>query len=203
MQRLRAEAQVRGGHRAGLLGVVNEIALREVVGLFADDLDGVLVRAHRAVGAQAVEQRPHRARDFRGKLGVEVQAGVGDVVVDADREVVLRRRLQQLVEHRLHHRRREFLGRQPVASADHLLAGTPISASAVITSQIERLARRARFLGAVQNGDRFHAMAGSAATKRLHRERPVQPHLQHARPSRPARSARPRPPRPLPRPSPS
>ena len=61
--RLRAETQVRGRHRAGLLRVVDEVALRVVVGFVADDLDGVLVRAHRAVGAEAVEESAHRAAD--------------------------------------------------------------------------------------------------------------------------------------------
>jgi hypothetical protein len=55
--RLGAEAQVRGGHGAGLLGVVDEVALGVVFGVFgADDLDGVLVGAHGAVGAEAVEE---------------------------------------------------------------------------------------------------------------------------------------------------
>ena len=44
-----SKAQVRHGHRAGFLRVVVEVALGEVVGLFADDLDRVLVRADCAV----------------------------------------------------------------------------------------------------------------------------------------------------------
>jgi hypothetical protein len=55
----RAEAQVRDRDRAGLLGVVDEVALGEVVRVLADDLDAVLVGADRAVGAQAVEQGAH------------------------------------------------------------------------------------------------------------------------------------------------
>ena len=94
MDRLRPEAQVRSGHRAGLLRVVDEVALRVIVGLLADDLDRVLVGAHRAVGAQAVEQRAHRARLFGRKARIVGQAGVRHVVVDADGEVILRRRLR-------------------------------------------------------------------------------------------------------------
>jgi len=48
---LRAEAQMRNRDRAGFLRVVHEVALREVVGVFADDFDRVLVRADRAVRA--------------------------------------------------------------------------------------------------------------------------------------------------------
>ncbi len=63
--RLRAEAQVRDGHRAGLLRVIDEVALRVVVGVLADDLDGILVGADRAVRAQPVEHargRPCRTQ---------------------------------------------------------------------------------------------------------------------------------------------
>ena len=45
------QAQVRLGHSEGLLGVVLEIRLREQVGAVAQDADGVVVGAHRAVAA--------------------------------------------------------------------------------------------------------------------------------------------------------
>ena len=66
--RPRPEAQVRDRDGARLLRVVDEVALREAVGLLAEDLDRVLVGADRAVGAEAVEDR---ARDV-GRLDVEV-----------------------------------------------------------------------------------------------------------------------------------
>ena len=65
--RLRPEAQVRDGLRAGLLRVVDEVALRVQVLLGAEDLDRVLVRADRAVRAEAEEDRAHRL----GRLDVE------------------------------------------------------------------------------------------------------------------------------------
>ena len=86
---LGAEAQVRDGHGAGLLRVVNEVALGVVVGLFADDLDGVLVGADGAICAESVEQRANTCRASVENGGIVVQAGVGDVVVDADGEVIL------------------------------------------------------------------------------------------------------------------
>src|SRR5262249_59332457 len=58
--RLRPEAQVRDRLRAGLLGVVDEVALRVQTLLVAEDLDRVLVRADRAVGAEPEEDRAHR-----------------------------------------------------------------------------------------------------------------------------------------------
>jgi hypothetical protein len=104
----------------GLLRVVDEVALGAVVGLLADDLDRVLVGAHRAVGAEAVE---HRGRRLPAR-SVENSAVVGErqvrhVVVDADGEVVRGRfSAWQFVEHRLDHRRGEFLRREAVAAAD-------------------------------------------------------------------------------------
>ena len=55
LDRLRAEAEVGDRVGAGLLGVVEEVALGGVGGVVADDLDGVLVGAHGAIGAEAVE----------------------------------------------------------------------------------------------------------------------------------------------------
>jgi hypothetical protein len=51
----RARSQMRNGDRARLLRVVDEVALGEEVCFLADDLDGVLVGADGAVGAEAVE----------------------------------------------------------------------------------------------------------------------------------------------------
>ena len=62
-----AEAQVAHGHAAGLLGVVLEVGLHELVGVVADDLDGVLVRADGAVAAQTPELALDRA--FGGGIG--------------------------------------------------------------------------------------------------------------------------------------
>jgi hypothetical protein len=53
---LGSEAEMADGVGAGLLGVVDEVALGAVVGLVADDLDGVLVGAYGAVGTQAEEE---------------------------------------------------------------------------------------------------------------------------------------------------
>ena len=57
--RPRPEAQMRDGLRARFVRVVDEIALRVEAGILGDDLHAVLVGAHRAVGAQAVEHRAH------------------------------------------------------------------------------------------------------------------------------------------------
>ena len=90
VNRLRSEAQVRDRHRAGFLRIVNKISLPVVVGVFADDLDGILVRAHRAVRAQAIKQRAHHAVGFGRERRIVVEAGVVDVVLNADGEMIFR-----------------------------------------------------------------------------------------------------------------
>ena len=117
--RPRPEAQVRDGHRPGLLRVVNEIGLGELPGAVADDFDRFLVRAHRAVCAEPVEHRAEHVLVLRAERRVVIQARVRHVVVDADGEMLLRRSLREIVKHRLDHGRREFLGRKPVAAAKH------------------------------------------------------------------------------------
>ncbi len=119
VDRVRPEAHMRHRLRTGFLRVVDEIALRVQWRGLADDLDAVLVRAHRAVRAQANEQ----GTDDLVRLDVEgfviVQAAVRHVVVDADHEMILRGVFLQFVQHRLRHRRGEFLGRQAVTPADN------------------------------------------------------------------------------------
>src|SRR6202044_1767303 len=67
------EAEVRGGEGAGLLGVVNEVALGVVGGLGADDLDGVLVGAYRAVRTEAIEEGTDGAGAFGGEALVPLE----------------------------------------------------------------------------------------------------------------------------------
>ena len=86
-----AEAEVGDGHRPRLLGVEDEVALGEEVGLLADDLDRVAVGAHSAVRAEAVEEGAHGVLRLGVKAGDGLQAQVRHVVADADREVALRR----------------------------------------------------------------------------------------------------------------
>ena len=61
------------GDGARLLRVVHEVTLGEAVGLLADDLDGVLVRADRAVGAEPEEDRPQRVRRLDIEAVVHLQ----------------------------------------------------------------------------------------------------------------------------------
>ena len=152
------EAQVRGGHGAGLLGVVDEVALR-VVGCFAaDDLDGVFVGADGAVGAEPVEESADGLGIFGGEVRIVVEAGVAYVVVDADGEVILGGGLCELVEDALDHGGRELLGGEAVAAADDLGHGSEGQRGGVLGQDgkdvlIERLAGCAGLLAAIERGD--------------------------------------------------
>ena len=83
-----AEAQVAAGQTAGLLRVILEVGLDILIRVVTDDLAGVLVRADRAVRAET----PELAGDDAFAGGHDVlthrQRVEGDVVVDADGEVV-------------------------------------------------------------------------------------------------------------------
>ncbi len=118
VDRVGSETQVRNGARAGLFRVIHEVALRIVLGFLADDLDRVLVRAHRAVGAETEE---HRADDLVG-LGdegrINFKARMGHIVLDAEGEMVAWAVFLQFVQRGLDLCRCEFLGGQAVASAD-------------------------------------------------------------------------------------
>ena len=113
------EAQMRDRLRAGLLGVVDEVALRVQALLGAEDLDRVLVRADRPVGTQAEEQRAHGLRRLDVERRVVGEARAGDIVVDPDREPPLGPLAPEFVEHAGDHPGRELLRGQPVAAADH------------------------------------------------------------------------------------
>ncbi len=108
--RFGTEAQVGDSDGAGLLRVVDEVALREVVGLFADDFDRVLVGADCAIGTKAEENTSEDVIRSNVKVVVNGQGGVGDIVDDADCEVVLGSVGHQVLEDRLDHGGVEFLG---------------------------------------------------------------------------------------------
>ena len=110
--RLGAEAQVRGGHRARFLRIVYEVPLGKVIGILADDLDRVLVGADGAVGAQAVKHAAHGLGIFGRELRIVIDRGMRHIVHDADGEVVLALGARQFIQHALHHGGSEFLGGQ-------------------------------------------------------------------------------------------
>ena len=89
MDRARPKAQMRDGLRTRFVRIVDEIPLGVKARIFGDDLHAVLVRAHGAVGAEAVEHRAHDFVGFNRPVRIELEAGMGDVIVNANGKAVL------------------------------------------------------------------------------------------------------------------
>ena len=175
--RLVTEAQVAAGDAAGFLGVILEVGLHILVGVVADDLAGVLVRADGAVRAET----PELAGDDGLAGGDDVlahgQGAEGDVVVDADGEVVLLL-AEHVVEHGLHLRGGDVLGGQTVAAAEDLGVAVRLGKGGADV-QIERLADGAGLLGAVEDADALDRL-GDGGEEMLDGERTIEVHLHGA-----------------------
>ncbi len=174
------------GLRAGLLGVVDEVALGVQLRIGGQDLDGVLVGADRAVRTEAEEDRPQGLRRLDVERRVVGQAGAGDVVGDADGEPGAGPFPRQLGEHPGDHARGELLRPQAVPAADNGRQHVPVAGRMRLGQrrqhvQEQRLAQRTGFFGAVQHGDPTRG-GRQRRQQRPGRERPVQPHLQHTDP---------------------
>ena len=108
------------------------------------------------------------------------------VVDDADGEVTLGVRLGELVEDRLHHRRRELLRRQAVAAGDDPRRDRERRDALGLRFgqrrddvEIERIAWRARLLRPIEHGEAADGLR-QRGEERAARERAIQPDLQHA-----------------------
>ena len=152
LDRLSTEAQMRYGYAASLLGVVLEVSLYVVIGVVADNLDGVLVCTNGTVAAQTPELTFDGAFCCGVRGCVLCQRKVGDVIHDAEGELLLRLFLSQLFVYSEYGRRRRILGAQTVTAAagEYRLACICQSKYNIL---IQRLALGARLLGAVENSN--------------------------------------------------
>ena len=141
---------------AGLLGVVDEVRLAVKVRGVADDLDGVLVRAHGTVRTHAPDFHVRLSGGSRVDFLGNGQGGKGYVVHDADGEIVLGGFSLEVFVDRQNLTGRGILGAEAVTSADDLHRNAPLLVDGA-NVLIQRLAHRTRFLGTVQNGK---ALAG-------------------------------------------
>jgi hypothetical protein len=103
-----AEPKMGHGARTRFLRVVNEIALRVIVGALPDNLDGILVGSHGAVRAETVEKRANGSGIFGGETRIIGKTGVSHVILNADGEMILWRRILEFIENGLGHRGSEF-----------------------------------------------------------------------------------------------
>ena len=152
-----AEAQVADGDAAGLLGVVLEVSLNVLVGVVADDLDGVLVSADGAVTAETPELALDGAFCGGRGSGNFGQREVSYVVNDADGELALHLVLLKLVVNGKDGSGRSVLRAETVAAADDLNVASCVC-NGGYNVEVQRLALSAGLLGAVENCD---LLAGS------------------------------------------
>ncbi len=118
-----AETEVGNRDAARLLGVVEEVRLRVLVGVVADNLDGVLVCANGTVGTETVELAGGRTCGSCVELLGEVERAVGYVLVNTDGEVVLGFLLFKVLVNCENHGGGELLGTEAVAAAYYLRLG--------------------------------------------------------------------------------
>ena len=150
--RILAKAQVRLGDAAGFLGIVFKVSLDIHIRVVADDLDGVLVGTNRAVRAKA----PELAADgpFRVDRDRYVGQGMmGNIVDDAQGEVVLRLKRIHVGEDGVDRCRRYVFRRQAIAAGQDgdVLFDVGHGCADIF---VERFAQGARFFRAVHDGNR-------------------------------------------------
>ena len=170
-----AEAQMRHRDAARLLRVVGEIRLRIHVGLVADDLDGTLVRADRAVRAKTPELAGRRA--FRREidvLGILSERRMRDIIVDGNREAVLRIVLLEFLVDREDMIGRRVLAAETIAAADDDRVHVGV-VECRLDIEVERLADRARLLRAVEDGDLLDRLR-QILEEMFERERTIEMH---------------------------
>ena len=172
-----AETQVGNGYAARFLGVVGEVALRVLIGVVADNLDAVLVRADGAVGAETVELAGNGGGVSHVDFLFDGERRVGDVVEDTNGEVVLLALVHILV-YGVDHRRIEFLAAEAVSAAEHFRLDLEFVKSRDDV-EVERFAEGTRFLGAVEHGD-FLCGLGESGDEFFRGEGAVKTNLDHA-----------------------
>ncbi len=182
---LRSKTQVRNRHRARFLGIVHKVTLGIIVGIFADYLDGVLIRANRAIGTQSIKQCPNNVVSLCGKIGIVIQTGLADVVTDANCKMIFQLVFAEMIEDSLDHGRGKIFRRQTIPSSDYLWqrfqltpAFTQSFMQCIDTIEIKRFTGTARFLGAIQDRDGF-GCSRQCFHKTLCIKRPIQSDLNH------------------------
>ena len=76
------KTQMGNGHGSGFFGIVYKVSLSPVFGFLTNNLDGILIGAHRTISAQTEEHPAHDIVTFRGKMGIIFQAGMGYIFIN-------------------------------------------------------------------------------------------------------------------------
>ena len=166
------ETQMGNGDTAGLLGVILEVCLDILVGMVADDRDGVLVRADGAVAAETPELAGDSALGSSIGSGFLLEGVAGNVVNDADGKAVLGLVLCKVVVYCEYRCRRSILGAETVAAADDLYAAYALACECGNNVKIQRLAQCAGLFCSVEDRDLLYGL-GDSCYKVLCNERSV------------------------------
>ena len=175
-----AKAQVADGDTTGLLGIILEIRLNVLVGMVADDLDGVFVGANRTVASNA----PELALDGSfgcgiGSIRIFGQRQVGNIVHNANRKLMTRLILLELFKDSECGRRWRIFRTKTITTADN----GKVAFSGLIQCRndilIQRLTDRTRLLGTIHDGNLLDRLRENV-NKMLHRERTIQANLHKA-----------------------
>ena len=176
---LLAKAQVGYGDAARLFGVVGKVSLRKHVGVVADDLDGVFVRADRAVRTQTPEFAGGGA--LGGGVGVflDLKRQLGHIVLNADGEALLGTGGLHVAHHRNDLGRGGVLGAEAVAAGVDRDVGKGGVAQGGDHVEVKGLAEGAGLLGAVEHADALGRL-GQGGQQVLDREGTIEVHLDQA-----------------------
>ena len=163
---------------ACLHGVIGEVSLCIFVSIEADDGDGVLVSANRAVAAEAPDFSGNLARIF----DVEVfcrQGSEGNIINDTDSEVVLRCILFEVFVYSCDLTRCGIFRGETITAAYDSDITTAGLYESHLNVQVQRFCYAAGFFRAVHNGNFLNSCRNSV-NEMFNRERTIEVNLNHA-----------------------
>ena len=131
-------------------GVVDKIPLYVIIRGFPDDFDGILVGPHGTIRSEPVEHTVKGVLDGLQPLP-NLQALMGNIVLDANGKVVDGFRFIQFVKYSLDHGRVEFLAGEPVTTSQDLWHFPLTFLKGGNHIQIEGFTRASGFFGPVEN----------------------------------------------------
>ena len=149
-----------------------------LVGVFPDYLDGVLVRAYRAVSSQPVEFRLEHAFAAEGNFFFLGQRRECYIIDYAESEVVFGLGQCQILVYRDYLSGCRIVGAEAETSS-YYFGGVFNTVEAFFHIQIQRLSVRSRFFGAVEDGNPFGSL-GNGCKEVLRGERTVKVDSHHS-----------------------
>ena len=169
------ESEVRNGDTAGLLGVILEVCLNELVGMVADDLDGVLVSTNGTVTAETPELALNHISGSCVGSGLLLEGVTGKIVNYADSEVILLFACHVLINCE-DGSGSSILRAETVSTAENLNAASANLVESCDNVEVKGLAKRAGLLGSVKYGNDL-CTCGNSLSKLCRNEGSVKSYL--------------------------